>query len=579
MLLFIIPLHDRNPRECRPYATWTLMGLLTVLGVLHAWAPASFTAWAGLLPGTAGLRALMVSPWIPAGLADLVVALLFLWIFADNLEDRFGWPGFIAAYVAWTAIGGLAHLLLAPSSGTPYLGPAYAVSGVLGAYVALFPTHEVRSINLLRLGLAGHRRGQIFSELIFGPTAAEDIEIDEYLPAWTAIAGWAMLQLALFFAGGNAAWPWVHLVLLAAGAATALGLKSLLGFTVAAPETDPAAPVLPRRHGGPGQVGAPAPPPQRYTVQPVAGPAPVRPAAPVAPGAPPPLETAPAETALSLEPEAPPAPAPGPDEPCSVIRLTDEIRDVGLLGRTVAQHTGELFADVTRRLRVTRGFVVRELPRARAEALARALTQAGIAAAAVPLSLARELPAPAPVAGAGCDAGGFVFETRSAGAVQVRWSEVSFVAAAQFRHNARLAAPGAGIDAGSLGLGGSEWAGSEYAGAATPAPAEYVERTTPVVDVVSYKRGERWRVVSGECHFRPMAVAGGPAPNLRGFAREVAARRGAVPVNAGVKVLAQSGLWGYLDFRSERDFDDYCRWLSLVILHRQAAGRRAQYLE
>jgi membrane associated rhomboid family serine protease len=69
--------------------------------------------------------------------------MLYLWIFGDNVEDRIGRGRFIAFYLICGAIAALAQASLDTRSTVPMIGASGAVSGVLGAYVVLYPRANV----------------------------------------------------------------------------------------------------------------------------------------------------------------------------------------------------------------------------------------------------------------------------------------------------------------------------------------------------------------------------------------------------------------------------------------------------
>ena len=69
--------------------------------------------------------------------------MLFLWIFGDNVEHRAGPILYLVAYLAGGLVGSLAQVLSSPDSPIPSLGASGAISGVLGAYLILFPRNRV----------------------------------------------------------------------------------------------------------------------------------------------------------------------------------------------------------------------------------------------------------------------------------------------------------------------------------------------------------------------------------------------------------------------------------------------------
>ena len=72
--------------------------------------------------------------------------LLFLWIFGDNVEQRFGKFAFLGFYLLSGVVATFAQVLLAPEAVIPNLGASGAISGVLGAYMVLFPRNRVHAL-------------------------------------------------------------------------------------------------------------------------------------------------------------------------------------------------------------------------------------------------------------------------------------------------------------------------------------------------------------------------------------------------------------------------------------------------
>ena len=80
------------------------------------------------------------------GFAHLFGNLLYLWIFGDNVEHRFGAIPFLFFYLGSGVIATMAQVALDPGSVIPNLGASGAISGVLGAYLVLFPRNKVYAI-------------------------------------------------------------------------------------------------------------------------------------------------------------------------------------------------------------------------------------------------------------------------------------------------------------------------------------------------------------------------------------------------------------------------------------------------
>jgi membrane associated rhomboid family serine protease len=70
--------------------------------------------------------------------------MLFLWIFGDNVEDALGRARFLAFYLICGVIAALAQIAIDTDSQIPSLGASGAISGVLGAYMVMFPRQRVR---------------------------------------------------------------------------------------------------------------------------------------------------------------------------------------------------------------------------------------------------------------------------------------------------------------------------------------------------------------------------------------------------------------------------------------------------
>ncbi len=138
--------------------------------------------------------------------------MLYLWIFANNVEDRLGRPGFLVFYLAGGVAAALAQVAVAPASTIPTIGASGAIAATLGAYLVLFPRARITS--LVFLGF--------FYQLIA-------------VPAVLVLGFWFVLQLIDGFAsvgmvetGGGVAF-FAHIGGFVAGALVAPLLASVLG--------------------------------------------------------------------------------------------------------------------------------------------------------------------------------------------------------------------------------------------------------------------------------------------------------------------------------------------------------------
>ena len=87
---------------------------------------------------------LFTSMFMHAGWLHLGGNMLYLWIFGDNVEDRFGHLKFIIFYLLCGLAATVAQLAFSLGSNVPNLGASGAIAGVLGAYILLFPQGRVR---------------------------------------------------------------------------------------------------------------------------------------------------------------------------------------------------------------------------------------------------------------------------------------------------------------------------------------------------------------------------------------------------------------------------------------------------
>ena len=171
------PIHDRNPRRKRPVITILLIATM-VLVWLVVQAAGSGLPMArsvcdlGMIPGELTGRAVgevialdhrfacavdpepawytvFTSMFLHGGWLHLIGNLWFLWLFGDNVEDVFGHLGYAVIYVVCGLAAAGAQLAIDPASPVPMVGASGAISGVMGAYVVLFPHVPVRVLVVL----------------------------------------------------------------------------------------------------------------------------------------------------------------------------------------------------------------------------------------------------------------------------------------------------------------------------------------------------------------------------------------------------------------------------------------------
>ncbi len=121
---------------------------------------------------------LLTSLFLHADLLHLLFNMLFLWVFGNNIEERLGRLRYLPFYLLCGVLASLAQVLVDPDSQVPLIGASGAISGILGAYIVLYPKVRVWTVVL---------------PLVFLPFK---------LPAWLWLGIYFVLQLV--YLGGEA---------------------------------------------------------------------------------------------------------------------------------------------------------------------------------------------------------------------------------------------------------------------------------------------------------------------------------------------------------------------------------------
>src|SRR5918999_152458 len=200
----MFPYHDENKTQRTPYVTFALIALSVLAWVLVQGAganlplatsvcnlgliPAELTA--SVAPGARfpmgdGLVCVtdpgrqswnvITSMFLHGSWMHLLGNMWFLWLFGNNIEDSMTRPRFVAFYLLCGFGAALAQVWADPSSAIPMVGASGAISGIMGAYIVLFP--HVRVFTIVPLGF---------------------YVTNIALPAWVMLIYWAALQ---FFGG------------------------------------------------------------------------------------------------------------------------------------------------------------------------------------------------------------------------------------------------------------------------------------------------------------------------------------------------------------------------------------------
>ena len=203
-----LPLRDENPTELTPYITFALIVVNVGVWLLvqHAGSGDGFVqsiCTYGAIPGEItgsvepgkwvdlggegcrlgglGWEAVFTSMFMHGGWGHLLGNMWFLWVFGNNIEDSMGHVRYLIFYLLCGVIASGAHILSAPGSEIPTVGASGAISGIMGAYLILYPRVRVQTLFFF-----------IFFVRVVG------------VPAWVWLLAWFGIQLLLGIASGGA---------------------------------------------------------------------------------------------------------------------------------------------------------------------------------------------------------------------------------------------------------------------------------------------------------------------------------------------------------------------------------------
>jgi membrane associated rhomboid family serine protease len=140
---------DDSLRRSAPVVTYALIALNVVVFLLELNGGDTFVQHWAFIPkeflGEPGSEAptIFTAMFMHGGWAHLGGNMLYLWIFGDNVEDRFGRIQFLIFYLLCGIAATFAQLAFSAGSSTPNLGASGAIAGVLGAYLLMFPRGRV----------------------------------------------------------------------------------------------------------------------------------------------------------------------------------------------------------------------------------------------------------------------------------------------------------------------------------------------------------------------------------------------------------------------------------------------------
>jgi membrane associated rhomboid family serine protease len=154
----MIPLRDRNPSHRIPIVNITIIAVNIVVFLYElslgpeleqffdrfGVVPYSFiTALNSVDLGVSTFLPLFSSMFLHGGWLHLGGNMLYLWVFGDNVEDKLGHGRYIIFYLLTGIAASVAHIVIDPTSHVPTVGASGAISGILGAYLLMFPGARV----------------------------------------------------------------------------------------------------------------------------------------------------------------------------------------------------------------------------------------------------------------------------------------------------------------------------------------------------------------------------------------------------------------------------------------------------
>ena len=147
------------------------------------------------------LKSLITGMFLHGGWMHLIGNMLFLWVFADNIEAIVGTKRFILFYFAGGVFAALVHSLINRYSGVPCIGASGAISAALGAYLVMFPGSKIKMLVFIwvfRISAFFFLGFWIIQQLLAGYRTFDPIMVDDGIGYWAHIGGFAYGFIAGF---------------------------------------------------------------------------------------------------------------------------------------------------------------------------------------------------------------------------------------------------------------------------------------------------------------------------------------------------------------------------------------------
>jgi len=146
----VIPLRDVIPSRTFPFVTISIIVLNALAWMLELSmeprALAQFLFAYGVVPAAFHVPTLFTSMFLHGSWWHILGNMWYLWIFGDNVEDRFGHGRFVVFYLLCGTMAALGQIVMNSSSMLPTIGASGAIAGVMGAYFILYPQSRVLTL-------------------------------------------------------------------------------------------------------------------------------------------------------------------------------------------------------------------------------------------------------------------------------------------------------------------------------------------------------------------------------------------------------------------------------------------------
>src|SRR5438477_5885134 len=146
----MIPLRDVIPSRTFPFITITIIALNAIAWMLElSFDPRELQRFLfvyGVVPADFHAPTLITSMFLHGGWSHILGNMWYLWIFGDNVEDRFGHGRFIVFYLLCGIAAAVGQILMNSTSTLPTIGASGAIAGVMGAYFILYPQSRVLTL-------------------------------------------------------------------------------------------------------------------------------------------------------------------------------------------------------------------------------------------------------------------------------------------------------------------------------------------------------------------------------------------------------------------------------------------------